>query len=72
MNPLFSEQKRRLKYKTENKVLKVSVLGPGEVIGLEDALYRNGGRLTTVTCKSKKGVLLSINIEELLKKLVRD
>ena len=48
------------------------MLGPGEIIGLEDALYRNGGRLTTVTCKSKKGVLLAISIEELLKKLPRE
>ncbi len=72
-NPLFGgDNTRRVRYKTEHKIMKVSVLGPGEIIGLEDSLYHNGGRLTTVTCKSKRGVVLAISVEELLKRLPRE
>ena len=44
-------------------MLKVSMMGPGDIFGIEDSLFRHGGWLTTVTCKSKKGVLLTISVE---------
>ena len=59
--------KEALKHKGEKKEMKISIMEPPEIVGLEELLFEADKRFSTVSCVSKKGMVVSIEIDEFLR-----